>query len=306
MKRFFLFTCGLLAFLCAGTINSTAQEKQRVDFGKLVFYDNFPSQLFRDCNVMVWTPNDYDATKRYAVLYMHDGQMLFDDTTSWNKQTWNVDSVAAAMMHDDSVKDFIVVGIDNHPTRRLYEYLPRKVLDFLPTDDALLQKYGKENFNSDDYLAFLVKELKPFIDAKYSTLPDKENTIVMGSSAGGLISLYAICEYPEVFGNACCLSTHVAMIPDGTLEAAPVWAKSLRDYLEENLPDTNSCRIYMDYGDQTVDQLYLPYQPLVDEIFKKKGWDDDHFKTLFFPGESHSEECWQGRMNIPLKFVLGK
>lgn len=304
MKRVFLLACVLLSTLTVGTI-CFAQTKQSVDFGKLDFYDNFASEIFRPCNVMVWTPDDYSADKKYAVLYMHDGQMLFDATTSWNKQSWNVDSVASALMRENSVRDFIVVGIDNHPTRRLYEYIPSKVLDYLPADDALLQKYNKAEFNSDEYLAFIVKELKPFIDKTYSTLSDKENTLIMGSSCGGLISLYAICEYPDVFGTACCLSTHVAMIPDGTLDAAPIWAKSLRDYLEEKLPAANSCRIYMDYGDQTVDQLYLPYQPLVDEIFHRQGWDDLHFKCCFFPGESHSEECWQKRMNIPIKFAIG-
>ncbi len=284
-------------------ITASAQSVQQADFGTLEYYPDFKSERFRPCNITVWLPDDYSSEQGYAVLYMHDGQMLFDETYSWNHQTWNVDSVAASMQKCGSTRPFIVVGIDNSD-RRLYEYIPRKVLDYLPQNDSLLAKYQKQDFTSDNYLEFIVKELKPFIDKKYSTLPDRDNTAIMGSSAGGLISLYAICEYPEVFGAAGCLSTHIVMIPEAAFSSIPTWAKSLRDYLAEHLPQPNSCKIYMDHGDQSADMLYVPYQPLVNEIFQTSGWDEMHFSTHYFEGTTHSETDWQKRLDIPLSFIF--
>lgn len=284
-------------------VAASAQSPQKATQGNLDYYPDFKSELYHPCNITVWTPSDYSDEQGYAVLYMHDGQMLFDQTTTWNHQTWNVDSVADAMQSNGSTRPFIVVGIDN-TSRRLYEYIPRKVLDYLPPTDTLLARYPKNEFTSDDYLKFIVSELKPFIDSTYSTLSDRENTAIMGSSAGGLISLYAICEYPEIFGAAACLSTHIAMIPDASLSAIPIWAKSLQDYLNDNIPTANTCKIYMDHGDLSIDQLYVPYQPQINSIFESKGWDALHFNAHYYPNTTHSETDWQQRLHIPLTYIF--
>ena len=283
-----------------------ARAEQKVDYGKLDVYPSFKSEYFHSRDVMVWLPEDYDVSKKYAVLYMHDGQMLFDKTTSWNRQSWNVDSVASAVQKCGSTRPFIVVGIDNHPQGRLYDYMPRKALDYIPEGDTLLAKYDMNDFIADRYLKFIVKELKPFIDKTYSTLPDVENTFVMGSSMGGLISIYAVCEYPEVFGGAGCLSTHTPMVLNGSVEEAPIWSKALCDYLKENLPRSNTKRIYMDRGDKTIDEFYIPFQPLIDSVFYDKGWDNEHFETRVFPGHAHDEDSWEKRLNIPLEFLFKK
>lgn len=281
-----------------------ANAEQKADFGTLHTYKDFKSEYFHTRDVMVWTPEDYDASRKYAVLYMHDGQMLFDKTTSWNRQSWNVDSVAQAVQKDGRTRPFIVVGINNHPQGRLYDYMPRKALNYIPEGDTLLAKYEMEKFIADDYLKFIVQELKPFIDKNYSTLTDAENTFVMGSSMGGLISIYAICEYPDVFGGAGCVSTHVPMVLNGSREEAPIWSKALRDYLYDALPATNSRLIYMDRGDKTIDEFYIPFQPLVDKVFYDKGWDKEHFDTQVFPGHAHDEASWESRLHIPLTFLL--
>lgn len=298
MKRIFIFIIAAIA-----SVTTIAQSPQKAGQGRLDYYPDFQSQLYHPCNITVWTPSNYSTEQGYAVLYMHDGQMLFDETTTWNHQTWNVDSVADAMQSKGATRPFIIVGIDNTP-KRLYEYIPRKVLDYLPATDSLLSHYPKSEFTSDAYLKFIVHELKPFIDKTYSVLADRENTSIMGSSAGGLISLYAICEYPEIFGSAACLSTHIAMIPDGSLGAIPAWAKSLQDYLIDNLPEANSCKIYMDHGDLSVDQLYVPYQPQINQIFEDKGWDSLHFNAHYYPNTTHSETDWQQRLHIPFTYIF--
>ena len=300
MIRSILF---FVALLLCGCVEQTTQ--QRADYGSLDIYGCFESQYIPSREVLVWLPEGYDVQKEYAVLYMHDGQMLFDETTSWNGQSWNVDAVAQKLQNEGLCRPFIVVGVDNHPTDRLTEYMPAKALNYLPQDNTLLCSFEREKFIADDYLRFLVEELKPFIDERYSTLPDSKNTVVMGSSMGGLISLYALSEYPEVFGSAGCLSTHTP-VAIGDIDAeAPVWSKAFRDYLAENLPEANSHYIYMDYGDKTLDERYAPYQQAVDALFAEFGWTEPYVVTQFFPGAAHDETSWQERLHIPLTLLLG-
>lgn len=280
-------------------------KQQQVSPGRLECYNSFSSPHFTDRTVLVWLPEGYNPEERYAVLYMHDGQMLFDAETSWNKKTWDVDAVAAKVQGDGRCRPFIVVGVENHAKNRLTEYMPEKVLNYLPAENELLKKFDRAAFIADDYLTFLVKELKPFIDSTYSTRPDAANTVVMGSSMGGLISLYALCEYPEVFGSAACLSTHTPVAIDDMIEQAPIWSKALRDYLNERLPAVGSNRIYMDHGDQTADALYPPFQKRVDALFADKGWGEENYRSLFFAGAAHDETSWQERLHIPLEWLLG-
>ena len=144
-------------------------------------------QLNRTRRIWVYLPADYTATgKRYPVLYMHDGQNLFDEATSGFGE-WGVDEALDSLFASGK-KKCIVIGIDNG-AKRMNEYNP---YEFKP--------YG--NGEGDKYVDFLVHTLKPYIDKKYRTSPGKKNTFVAGSSMGGLISLYAVMKYPKVFGGA--------------------------------------------------------------------------------------------------------
>lgn len=305
MKKICYFV--LLAALLSGGCGTPAKRVvQRADFGSLTIHENFPSKHFPTRDVLVWLPEDYNPSQRYAVLYMHDAQMLFDASTSWNRQTWNVDSVATAVQRDGRCRPFIVVGIENHPTDRLTEYMPQGALAYLPAEDALLQKFDRAAFIADGYLKFLVEELKPFIDRNYATCPDREHTVVMGSSMGGLISLYALSEYPEVFGGAGCLSTHTPVAIGDIPEEAPVWSRAFRDYLNDHLPAAGTNRVYMDYGDQTLDATYGPYQQQIDSLFAARGWGEEFFRSCFFAGHAHDENSWQERLHIPMEWLLGR
>ena len=310
MKKIFgIFLIALAAVAC-----NTKTEKrqadtpnaQQVDFGTLVYHNAFKSKHFEARDVMVWLPEGYDSSKKYAVLYMHDGQMLFDKSTSWNKQSWNVDSVAQILQNDNLTRPFIVVGINNHPEGRLFDYMPRKALDYIAKDDTLLAKYDMNMFVADNYLRFIVEELKPFIDKNYSTSPERGSTFIAGSSMGGLISMYAICEYPHIFGGAACLSTHSPLVITDTPAEVPVWAKAFRDYLNDKLPDPNTAYIYMDCGDRTIDAGYIPLQMQINELFKTKGWGTAHFRCKLFPGHAHDENSWESRLHIPLEFLIKK
>lgn len=282
------------------------EQHQQADVGRLDRYADFKSAHIPARDVWVWLPEGYDRQTAYAVLYMHDGQMLFDERCSWNGQSWNVDHVADSMQRIGSCRPFLVVGVDNHPTDRLTEYMPEKAVDRVPVGNPLRGRIARERFIADDYLRFLVEELKPFIDQHYATLPDAANTVVMGSSMGGLISLYALCEYPEIFGAAGCLSTHTPVAIDDIPNEAPVWSQAFREYLTAHLPTDGVHRVYMDYGDQTLDAAYAPYQQQVDSLFAAQGWDGEHFVSRFFAGDAHDERSWQSRLHIPLAWLLNQ
>ncbi len=158
-------------------------------------------------------------------------------------------------------------------------------------------------FNGDNYLKFIVEELKPEIDNAYSVFTDKENTFVMGSSMGGLMSMYAISEYPNVFGGAACVSTH--WVGAAPREDNPL-PEGIFKYMEANLPKAGSHKLYFDYGNKTLDQHYPQYASRVDEILKAKGYSETNSKNLFFEGTDHSESSWNKRLDQPLTFLLGK
>ena len=285
-------------------------QPQKPVAGKIDLYENFSSKFISVRNVEVWLPEGYNPKKKYAVLYMHDGQMLFDAKTTWNHQAWNVDDVASKLMRRGRVQDFIVVGIWNGGKTRHADYFPQKPFEALTQDqkDFVSKKLDESAKSpavfkpfSDNYLKFLVVELKPFIDKKYSVYKDKEHTFVAGSSMGGLISMYAICEYPKVFGGAACLSTHWLGI--FAVENNPI-PEAFVNYLRANLPNPKDHKIYFDHGDKTLDALYPPLQKKVDEVMKAKGFTEKSWITKFYPGDDHSERSWSKRLDIPLEFLL--
>jgi len=273
--------------------------------GTLMRVENFPSNFIQPRHVDVWVPNNYSNSKKYAVLYMQDGQMLFDSTTTWNKQEWKVDEVATRLMNEEKTNDFIVVGIWNIAALRNSNYFPEKVFQMMSerAKDSLKETGKKQNWintiNSNNYLRFIVKELKPFIDSHFSTFTDRENTGIMGSSRGGLISMYAISEYPEVFGSAACLSTH--WIGTYNIEDNRI-PDTFMEYMKHHLPDSKTHRIYFDYGNQTLDALYLPFQKKVSEVLLEKGYD----KNILYEGADHSENSWSERLEIPLIYLFEK
>jgi enterochelin esterase-like enzyme len=294
------------------TIVFAFAQEIKVTSGSIKRFADFNSKFVDARNIDVWLPNNYSAKEKYAVLYMHDGQMLYDASTTWNKQSWEVDSIAGKLIQEHKTQKFIVVGIWNNNKKRHLEYFPQKVFESLNKDQKAfvtseLIKMGRitENFSplSDFYLKFLVTELKPFIDKTFATKSDQANTFISGSSMGGLISMYAICEYPNVFGGAACLSTHWPGI--FSVDNNPI-PDAFVNYLKAHLPNPKNHKIYFDYGDQTLDAMYKPFQEKVDVVMKEKGFSAINWTTKFFPGKDHSEKSWRERFSIPLVFLLGK
>lgn len=295
-----LLVLSLVAFCLVRKMLQPSREEPRVETGSIAFFLDFPSQWVEPRAVAVWLPDGYEPGEPCDVIYMHDGKMLFDAAISWNHKEWNVDGIAGRLMKEGAIRRCIVVGI-NSTEDRLDEYFPDKIGQYVKGPAAA--SVAKKHFKGDAYLHFLVEELKPFIDERYRPLTDREHTFIIGSSMGGLISLYALCEYPEVFSGAGCMSSHLSFLLPSVGSDGDAWAQAFTDYLRNHLPEANSCRVYMDHGTRSLDKAYGRHQPAVDEVFREKGWDADHFRSLVFPGHSHTETDWSARLDQPLQFL---
>lgn len=251
-------------------------------------FASFASKHVPARHVDVWLPPDCaESSGRYPVLYMHDGQNLFDPTLAYGGVTWGVDEVVSRLILDQKIPPLLIVGVWNTPNR-FGEYLPQQ-----PHGDSPLPEHV-ETVDSDNYLRFLVHDLKPFIDQTYRTRPTRQHTHIMGSSMGGLISLYALCEYPDLFGSAGCLSTHW-----------PIMEGRFDEYLRRKLPDLDTHRIYFDYGTEGLDALYEPHQQRVDRIMHEAGYTRNvNWMTRGFDGADHNEQSWRERLHIPLQFIF--
>ena len=192
MKSWFSF----LLVCCFSVCALDAQETKSTKANNVIVLDKeFVMPEVNDLSHKVWIylPLGYSKSKEtYPVIYMHDGQNLFDDKTSYVGE-WKVDEILNKM-YEKTKKGFIVVGIEHGGEERVNEYTP------WPNN-----KYGGGKGKA--YVDFIVNTLKPYIDKSYRTKPEKEHTAIIGSSLGGLISFYAGLQYPEVFGKVGALST---------------------------------------------------------------------------------------------------
>lgn len=284
--------------------------------GTFVTLEAFPSRHVAPRNVVVWLPPGYDgATQRYPVLYMHDGQNLFDPRTAMGGQAWEVHKVLASLIASGAARPAIIVGIWSNRDRAR-EYGPAAAVERLAPDlrAALLgdpPTPGGLPPLSDQYLRFLVEELKPAIDSRFRTQKERGGTFILGSSMGGLISLYAAARHPEVFGGAACLSTHWPVTTNFNMlfdkdDMRPVRiASAWFDWLGNALPRAGALKLYFDHGDSTLDALYGPYQQQMDAILRAKGYRQGiDVITKTYPGADHSEAAWRSRVDIPLRFLL--
>lgn len=293
----------VVALACLWWCARPENSDPTVAVGTIERYKDFASRYVEPREVAVWLPQGYRRGDSCDVLYMHDGQMLFDATTTWNRREWSVDEIAGRMMAADSLRRFIIVAVNNSDNR-LEEYFPEGAWRYLPPAEQ--RDVAKDKLLGDKYLRFLVEEVKPFVDSTYHPLDGPGHTFVMGSSMGGLISLYALCEYPQVFGGAACLSSHLSMTYVGHGSGEGPWQEAFVRYLDARLPAANSHLVYMDHGTQGFDADYGVPQQRVDSLFAAKSWDNVHYMSRVYQGHDHNETDWARRLDVPLYFLLGR
>lgn len=248
-------------------------------------------QLYNRRHILVYLPPSYgQGSKRYPVLYMHDGQNLFDNVTSFAGE-WGVDETMEKLSREEGL-EAIIVGIPNMGEMRMDEYSPFR--------DG---EHGGGLGNQ--YLAFIVNTLKPIIDRDFRTLPGKRYTGMMGSSMGGLISLYAFFRYPDFFGYTGIMSPSF-WVARGAIfryaEAAPfnpgkiyldVGTRELGDSAEElQLQRSLSRRYYATVRRMKRLLVQKGYRPVTDLLHIEEKWAD------------HSESSWARRLPDAMRFFL--
>lgn len=260
--------------------------------------------------VDVWLPPGYPDAAPYAVAVMFDGQMLFDATTTWNRQEWRVDETASALQAAGRTRPFIVVGVWNGGAARHAEYFPQRPFDALPAAVRETLRHGAKrgesplfstDVYSDAFIDWLTARVLPEVEARYAVSREADDRVLIGASMGGLIATYTLCERPETFGGFGAMSTHWPGIFPGAENPAP---PAFFDYLRERLPAPGRHRLYFDHGDATLDAFYPPLQAEVDRIGVARGWAFPAWRSLAFPGADHSEAAWAARLDGVLAFLL--
>ncbi|MGN0186817.1 MAG: alpha/beta hydrolase [Paludibacteraceae bacterium] len=295
---FFAATALIIPLTACSNTPPLSESPRHVSDGRLYEMRLFSPEMADTVTIDIWTPNDYDTRTRHHVVYMHDGQNLFDANATWNHQSWNMDSTTQRLIDQKTIPPTIIVGIHSNDATRIGDLMPQKLMNLVRnnTTRRTLDQLSGGPYRGETYLAFITHTLKPTIDRQFATDPTPTATSIMGSSMGGLISLAAMVEYPDLFGAAACLSTHINN-PDehGGLYDA------LKIYLTNNLQLDHTRRLYLDCGDQTVDADYTPYfdnmVALIDSLCTAE------MQVRFFPGDEHSERCWEHRVDIPLTFI---
>lgn len=247
---------------------------QRSIVGTVRYHHNFGSTYLKSIrNVVVWLPPSYleNTNKKYPVLYAHDGQNLFDHTNLSGSE-WRMDEIADSLMRKGEIEEFIIVAMAN-------------------TKDRWIEYNGTPE--GENYLKFIVTELKPFIDKTYRTKTDRANTGIIGSSMGGLISFYAAYNYPQIFSKAACLSSGF-FFDDG----------NIMNSIKTDLKPLHNSMVYLDCGGKDLDYDFLPSNQQVNELLQK----DKQIKVLYkeFPEDPHNEVAWSKRLDIPFKFLFPK
>lgn len=259
-----------------------AADRPHTLTGDIRTHENFHSRyLEHDRTVLVYLPPDYDpaTADRYPVLYLHDGQNVFDQATSFGDE-WRVDETAQELITTGRIEPIIVVGVYNTGDHRLDEYTPTATTET-----------GRGG-HADDYGRMLVEELKPFIDATYKTFPGAANTAMGGSSLGGLLTIHLGLRYPTAFGKLAVLSPSVW------------WDDRVILREVEALTGKFSQRIWLDAGLREGERVVADSRLLRDALVAK-GWilgeDLAYYEA---PEGEHNERSWAARVGPVLEFLF--
>ena len=267
-----------------------------------IFMMDMP-QLGKSRTIRVWMPSNYeqDNDRHFPVLYMHDGQNLFDRETAAYGEIWDVHTAVENLMTSKGFSGAIIVGIDNAPgLERLDEYSPWQCerLEELKALGDYQRDIGGDGVK---YGKFLTETLKPYIDAHFRTLTDRENTGVAGSSMGGFISLYLGVEYPEIFGMIGAFST-----------AAWFADKALAEHLS-HLNSSFKTKWYLDIGTEETsssnvkdfNKLYVDGTLAIEGQLLSLGVQKENLKVVVEEGATHFELAWARRFPEAFAWLFG-
>jgi len=258
--------------------------------GDLRTHFDFPAtKLGNERTILVYLPEGYeaDSERRYPVLYMHDGQNLFDAATSYIGVEWSVDETLTRMIASGRVEPLIVVGIHNTADR---------VFEYTPAPDR-----SRGGGGASLYADFIVNDLKPFIDQTYRTLPTREHTGVMGSSLGGLVSLFLAWEHPDTFSKVGAMSTSYGWA-DGQIlsyvDGRPV-PSGVKVWLDMGTAEDQTDR----NGDEVPDNIEM-HRRMRDALMERGLLIPHTLRYVEDEGAVHNERAWAARFPRAVEFLF--
>lgn len=282
-----------IAFICFSAVplahsvecKSTASGDLRVHALASDIFNNTRS-------IRVLLPPGYDAaenrSKRYPVLYMLDGQNLFDACRSEvSHEEWRLDETVYRLIREKAIPEMIVVGVDHAGAKRAYEFLPYRD-SFNPDLEEPAGKYFPD---------FLATEVLPFVNGQYRTLTGQGNTGLGGSSYGGVATLYALLARPQTFGY-------------GLIESPSIWV-GMGQLIRDTAPLVAVPRkVFIAFGSGEMsggegERLVQGFFSTVAANFKAAGYDDSNFRYVYEQGAKHTESAWARRLPAALKFLFG-
>jgi enterochelin esterase-like enzyme len=251
----------------------------------------FHSRFLRNTRFLrVWLPPEYEnpenSLKRYPVLYLNDGQNLFEPSTSFAGVEWQVDETAERLIREGRVPPMIIVGIDNAGKERIREYMPHRSLN-----PMRLRLQGNR------YPNFLLKEVMPFVARNYRIASGPANTGLGGSSLGGLICLYTAARHPGWFGRL-------------LVESPSLWASNRQMIKDSRMVRQWPERIFLatgtaEAGREDRDRSVVDDVRELAGIFRRAGLDDRRLKLVIEEGGTHQESAWARRFPDALLFLFG-
>ena len=265
--------------------------------GSLVVWPDVRSRhLAYARHVVIWLPPQYQKQpeRRFRVLYMSDGQNLFDPRIANTGVDWGVDEAMVELAEAGTIEPAIVVAAFSSPARGP---------EYSPWHDA--PKYAR----------FLIEELMPRVNAEFRTRTGPADTLHMGSSMGGLLSFYLVTQHPQQFGSGGCLSTHfplsAAIVADRFPEYATAADRDPTPYVLKDIANgldlPAGARLWLDYGSRGLDAEYAPTHASVRAWLLDQGAVEGRdFVLRNYPGADHNETAWRARLRDALWFLLGE
>ncbi|WP_341368681.1 alpha/beta hydrolase-fold protein [Yoonia sp. BS5-3] len=286
-------------------------QEPKVEKGEIIYLPMFDAKAVTARDVVIWLPPEEMRTGPLPVIYVNDGEAIFDANASPYGTSWEMDLILHMLAHQ-GVGPVMVVGIAADAERRSREYnLPTVAAYFDDVlGDLLNRSCGGENLTG-DYFDFIINELKPYVDANFDTLPDRDNTYMIGASMGGMLPLEAQLSHADVFAGGIGMSAHLVLFGPGLqfsdypADAGARVEAALREALVAHLPAPNGNRLYFQRGTVDLDALYGGSHTATAEALLRKGYNfGQDFKMVIDKGASHYDTFWKLRLPEALRFMI--
>ena len=306
MKFSVLITCFLLSALMYSQVNPFVWKPATNQPSEGKLYESVLTNGYLSGRVVrVWIPETYTSSnKKYDVVYFHDGQMLFDSSSTWNHQSWNLAESASEYL---SKKRCILVGIDNDPNHRYAEFFPSPIYSALPVSVQLTLRDSLWNGlpRFDSYADALINEVFPLIETHWNVHPGGAHRTMVGSSMGGIVSLAFLVTHPAELSHVACLSIHLPLInywKFGDRFKEPL-AAAFNEFIVKNSSAVNGKSIYIDRGDQSLDASYAGYFPAFESALNSYA-KKNKVSIKLISKSGHSERDWAARIGPILKTII--